>query len=67
MIVETVSRERLTTSRLCVKALIPVGRLGQPAEIAAIVEMLVTNAYMTNKVRPCAPAMPCSSVSDVVQ
>lgn len=30
---------------------IPIGRLGQPDEIAAIVALLATNAYMTNKVR----------------
>ncbi|KZS95302.1 NAD-binding protein [Sistotremastrum niveocremeum HHB9708] len=29
---------------------IPVGRLGKPAEIAQIVEMLVSNSYMTNKI-----------------
>jgi len=32
--------------------MIPVGRLGVPDEIASIVEVLVTNAYMTNKVGP---------------
>jgi len=32
------------------KSRIPVGRFGQPAEIASVVEMLVTNAYMTNKI-----------------
>ncbi|KAF8151728.1 NAD-binding protein [Crassisporium funariophilum] len=31
-------------------ARIPVGRFGVPSEIASIVEMLVTNAYMTNKI-----------------
>ncbi|KZT38383.1 hypothetical protein SISSUDRAFT_1047066 [Sistotremastrum suecicum HHB10207 ss-3] len=31
-------------------AKIPVGRLGKPAEIAQIVEMLVSNSYMTNKI-----------------
>ncbi|KAI0052211.1 putative short-chain dehydrogenase/reductase [Auriscalpium vulgare] len=30
--------------------LIPVGRFGQPEEIASIVELLVTNSYMTNKI-----------------
>ncbi|KAJ3772600.1 NAD-binding protein [Lentinula raphanica] len=30
--------------------MIPVGRLGIPNEIASIVELLVTNAYMTNKI-----------------
>ncbi|TFK51559.1 NAD-binding protein [Heliocybe sulcata] len=30
--------------------MIPVGRFGQPEEIASIVEMLVGNAYMTNKI-----------------
>jgi len=29
---------------------IPVGRLGRPQEIAGIVEMLVRNSYMTNKI-----------------
>jgi len=29
---------------------IPVGRLGRPHEIASIVEMLVRNSYMTNKI-----------------
>ena len=33
------------------KARIPVGRPGVPGEIASIVEMIVKNAYMTNKVR----------------
>ncbi|KAF5319409.1 hypothetical protein D9619_008631 [Psilocybe cf. subviscida] len=32
------------------KAKIPVGRFGLPDEIASIVEMLVTNSYMTNKI-----------------
>ncbi|KZT18767.1 NAD-binding protein [Neolentinus lepideus HHB14362 ss-1] len=30
--------------------MIPVGRFGTPAEIASVVEMLVANAYMTNKI-----------------
>ncbi|EIN04398.1 NAD(P)-binding protein [Punctularia strigosozonata HHB-11173 SS5] len=34
------------------KRLIPVGRFGQPEEIASIVELLVLNAYMTNKRTP---------------
>ncbi|KAF9445194.1 NAD(P)-binding protein [Macrolepiota fuliginosa MF-IS2] len=29
---------------------IPVGRFGYPQEIASVVEMLVTNSYMTNKI-----------------
>ncbi|KAF5378922.1 hypothetical protein D9757_008727 [Collybiopsis confluens] len=33
------------------RKMIPVGRLGIPSEISSIVEMLVTNAYMTNKCR----------------
>jgi NAD(P)-dependent dehydrogenase (short-subunit alcohol dehydrogenase family) len=33
-----------------IKALIPMGRLGLPEEIASIVDMLVDNGYMTNKV-----------------
>jgi 3-oxoacyl-[acyl-carrier protein] reductase len=27
-----------------------VGRFGQPEEIAQVVELLITNSYMTNKV-----------------
>ena len=34
-----------------VQSKIPIGRLGKPEEIASIVLMLVTNGYMTNKVR----------------
>ncbi|KAL0948232.1 hypothetical protein HGRIS_010832 [Hohenbuehelia grisea] len=30
--------------------LIPVGRFGMPAEVAACVELLATNGYMTNKI-----------------
>lgn len=33
------------------QARLPVGRFGRPDEIASIVEMLVLNSYMTNKVR----------------
>jgi len=29
---------------------IPIGRMGQPEEIASIVQLLATNAYMTNKI-----------------
>ncbi|KXN91312.1 3-oxoacyl-[acyl-carrier-protein] reductase FabG [Leucoagaricus sp. SymC.cos] len=29
---------------------IPIGRFGRPQEVASVVELLVTNAYMTNKV-----------------
>jgi 3-oxoacyl-[acyl-carrier protein] reductase len=32
------------------KKRIPIGRFGHPQEIASVVELLVTNAYMTNKV-----------------
>jgi len=32
------------------KQRIPVGRLGKPEEIASVVELLVTNAYLTNKI-----------------
>ncbi|KAF9267195.1 NAD-binding protein [Marasmius fiardii PR-910] len=32
------------------RSMIPVGRFGLPKEIASIVEVLVTNAYMTNKI-----------------
>lgn len=35
--------------------MIPVGRLGVPAEVASTVELLVTNAYMTNKVSAARP------------
>jgi NAD(P)-dependent dehydrogenase (short-subunit alcohol dehydrogenase family) len=28
-----------------------VGRFGQPEEIAQVVELLITNSYMTDKVR----------------
>lgn len=31
-----------------------MGRFGMPEEIAAIVELLISNSYMTNKVRPVA-------------
>jgi hypothetical protein len=31
--------------------MIPIGRMGKPHEVASVVEMLVTNAYLTNKVR----------------
>ncbi len=30
--------------------LVPVGRFGQPEEVAQVVELLVTNSYMTDKV-----------------
>ena len=30
---------------------IPIGRLGKPSEIADVVYLLASNAYMTNKVR----------------
>jgi 3-oxoacyl-[acyl-carrier protein] reductase len=31
-----------------------VGRFGQPEEVAQVVELLITNSYMTDKVRePC--------------
>ncbi|KAJ7207940.1 NAD-binding protein [Mycena pura] len=33
-----------------VKGLIPIGRMGKPHEIASVVETLVTNAYITNKI-----------------
>ncbi|THU98559.1 NAD-binding protein [Dendrothele bispora CBS 962.96] len=33
-----------------IKKMIPIGRLGVPDEIASIIQMLVTNAYMTNKI-----------------
>ncbi|KAF7291528.1 NAD-binding protein [Mycena kentingensis (nom. inval.)] len=33
-----------------IRSLIPIGRMGKPHEIASIVETLVTNAYLTNKI-----------------
>ncbi|KAI5118777.1 hypothetical protein M0805_005658 [Coniferiporia weirii] len=33
-----------------IRALIPVGRFGKPDEVASVVELLVTNAYLTNKI-----------------
>lgn len=36
--------------RMRAQAKIPVNRFGEPDEIASIVELLVTNAYLTNKV-----------------
>ncbi|KAJ7641456.1 NAD-binding protein [Roridomyces roridus] len=33
-----------------VRKLIPIGRLGRSHEVASVVEMLVTNAYLTNKI-----------------
>jgi len=33
-----------------IKSLIPIGRMGKPHEIASVVETLVTNAYITNKI-----------------
>ncbi|KAJ7485188.1 NAD-binding protein [Mycena galericulata] len=33
-----------------IKNMIPIGRLGKPHEIASVVETLVTNAYLTNKI-----------------
>jgi NAD(P)-dependent dehydrogenase (short-subunit alcohol dehydrogenase family) len=33
------------------QALVPIGRVGEPEEIASVVEMLVKNEYMTNKAR----------------
>lgn len=32
------------------KARIPIGRFGQPEEVASVVELLVKNAYLTNKI-----------------
>lgn len=36
-----------------------MGRFGQPDEIASVVELLVGNAYMTNKVSFCIVGRPC--------
>ncbi|KAF7328929.1 NAD-binding protein [Mycena venus] len=33
-----------------IRNMIPVGRLGKPHEVASVVETLVTNAYLTNKI-----------------
>jgi len=33
-----------------IKNMIPIGRMGKPHEVASVVEMLVTNAYLTNKI-----------------
>lgn len=32
------------------KGIIPVGRMGRPEEIASVVEVMITNAYVSNKV-----------------
>ncbi|KAJ7119575.1 NAD-binding protein [Mycena epipterygia] len=33
-----------------IKSMIPIGRLGKPHEVASVVEVLVTNPYLTNKI-----------------
>ncbi|KAJ7471956.1 NAD-binding protein [Mycena latifolia] len=33
-----------------IRNMIPIGRLGKPDEVASVVEMLVTNEYLTNKI-----------------
>ncbi|KAJ7280248.1 NAD-binding protein [Mycena rebaudengoi] len=33
-----------------IKNMIPIGRLGKPHEVASVVETLITNAYLTNKI-----------------
>jgi len=43
--------------------LIPVGRFGQPEEIAQVVELLITNSYMTNKIITCDGGMIPSSLA----
>jgi len=43
--------------------LIPVGRFGQPEEVAQIVELLVTNSYMTDKIVTCDGGMVPSSLA----
>ncbi|KAJ4490709.1 NAD-binding protein [Lentinula aciculospora] len=47
LIIETTMMSNPTEE---MRNMIPVGRLGVPSEIASIVELLVTNAYMTNKI-----------------
>lgn len=42
--------------------LIPMGRFGMPEEIASVVELLISNAYMTNKVRTASPSTRAKSV-----
>jgi 3-oxoacyl-[acyl-carrier protein] reductase len=37
--------------------LVPVGRFGQPEEVAQVVELLVTNSYMTDKIVACDGGM----------
>ncbi|KAF8260049.1 NAD-binding protein [Lactarius quietus] len=37
--------------------LVPVGRFGQPEEVAQVVELLVTNSYMTDKIVTCDGGM----------
>jgi len=43
--------------------LIPVGRFGQPEEVAQVVELLVTNSYMTDKIVTCDGGMIPSSLA----
>ena len=40
--------------------MIPIGRMGVPEEIASIVQMLVQNEYMTNKVTAYNPVVDIS-------
>lgn len=43
--------------------LVPVGRFGQPEEVAQVVELLVTNSYMTDKIVTCDGGMLPSSLA----
>ncbi|KAI0280468.1 putative short-chain dehydrogenase/reductase [Russula aff. rugulosa BPL654] len=43
--------------------LVPVGRFGQPEEVAQVVELLVTNSYMTDKIVTCDGGMVPSSLA----
>ncbi|KAH8987187.1 NAD-binding protein [Lactarius akahatsu] len=43
--------------------LVPVGRFGQPEEVAQVVELLVTNSYMTDKIVTCDGGMIPSSLA----
>ena len=51
----------VTVLQLVPQARIPIGRLGKPDEIASIAVMLLSNGYMTNKVRNLH-ALACSKL-----
>lgn len=44
-----------------------MGRFGQPEEVAQVVELLVTNSYMTDKVRGVGTYLCSCSFDDDVQ